>query len=340
MTYLGIDISSKDFAAALLEPKQKPQFLGEFENSEDGFKKLQQQLTGKPAIIMEATGVYAEALAYYFHERDFPVYVEPPTLVKKAFQEKGKSDPIDSRQIAEYGYRFHDKLHRWTPKEAILENIRALLVAREHYVKTSTMLKNAIHAWRRKQHSPTVAIEMHTQQIQQLKVAADAIQKELTAQLNEHVVLNYHVTNLQTMPGVGFWLSVTFLDITDGFTNTNPRQIAAYLGICPYPHESGTSVKRRPKSDRMGSGRMRKLLFLVSLTMCKNNETMRTYFERRVAAGKPKRLVLNNIANKTIKIMCSMIEHGEEYQADSHRKRAEKKEKTSAQLDTSWCYQI
>ena len=52
-------------------------------------------------ICMEATGVYSQVIAYYLLFAGFPVSVEPPLKVKRAFDPVGhKTDPVDSKQIA------------------------------------------------------------------------------------------------------------------------------------------------------------------------------------------------------------------------------------------------
>jgi transposase len=93
----------------------------------------------KAVICMEATGVYAEARSYYFHVQDWLLAVHPPLEIKRAFAPVGhKTDAVDSRQIAEYAVRFTDKLRRWQPKKALLEQVRTLLNTREQFVDHRT----------------------------------------------------------------------------------------------------------------------------------------------------------------------------------------------------------
>ena len=48
----------------------------------------------------------------YLLSQGYRVSVESPLRVKRAFHPAGhKSDPVDSRQIAEYAYRFQDELN-------------------------------------------------------------------------------------------------------------------------------------------------------------------------------------------------------------------------------------
>jgi transposase len=79
------------------------------------------------------------------------------------------------------------------------------------------------------------------------------------------------------------------------------------LGIVPLPYESGKSVRRRTSSSGVGPSVLRKLLYLSSMTSRRYDEDMKKYFLRKVAEGKSKKLVLNNIANKLIKILVALI---------------------------------
>ena len=58
---------------------------------------------------------------------------------------------------------------------------------------------------------------------------------------------------------------------------------------------------------------MRRLLYLASMSVRTHQPDFRRYFERKVAQGKPRKLVLNNIANKLLKIMCAVLRNQTPY---------------------------
>lgn len=45
---------------------------------------------------------------------------------------------------------------------------------------------------------------------------------------------------------------------------------------------------------------------------------MRAYYERKTAAGKSGRLVLNNLANRTLRVMCGLLTAGQPYAPHYH----------------------
>ena len=141
--FIGIDPSSERLAVSTYHRPEAPeQATNSFTNNFDGFEALMQWLAHQGAspemsiVCVEATGVYAEALCYYLHEHGYPVSVESPHKVKRAFKTTNKNDPTDARQIAGYAYRYQDELPLWQPKAAIIEQIRVLLTTREQLVST------------------------------------------------------------------------------------------------------------------------------------------------------------------------------------------------------------
>ena len=107
---------------------------------------------------------------------------------------------------------------------------------------------------------------------------------------------------------IGNMLAVHMMVVTEGFeSHLNAKELGSYLGIVPLPYESGKSVRRRTSSSGVGPSVLRKLLYLSSMTSRRYDEEMKKYFFRKVGEGKSKRLVLNNIANKLIKILIALI---------------------------------
>jgi transposase len=91
---------------------------------------------------------------------------------------------------------------------------------------------------------------------------------------------------------------------------------AARSGICPHEHQSGKSVRRKARSRRYGPSIVRKLLYLSAMSIRTHSARFRKYFLRKRKEGKPKKLVLNNIANKLLRVLCGMIKNKQPYIED------------------------
>ena len=68
-----------------------------------------------------------------------------------------------------------------------------------------------------------------------------------------------------------------------------------------------------------GPAKLRKLLYLAALSVRTHNQNFKKYFLRKVAEGKNKRLILNNIENKLLKITCAVINSGIAYTENFNR---------------------
>ena len=116
------------------------------------------------------------------------------------------------------------------------------------------------------------------------------------------------------MTSIGPLTAINLLVLTNAFTDiTHYCECASYLGISPNKRQSGTSLNKADKSDRFGPARMRKLLHLAARSIITHDQKYREYYLRKTAAGKPKMLVLNNIANKILRTCFAMIRNQRVY---------------------------
>ncbi len=317
--YVGIDIASLNFYAAAglsvnnewqLSVQPKP-----FDNDYDSLPKFlhwlqQHQIKPDNAIIcMEATGVYNEVLAHFLVANGYSVAIQPPLEVKRAFKPVGhKTDPVDSQQIAEYAYRFFDELRLWTPREQILEQIKTLLTTREQFCMQKTAHMNALKALQRKYVRTPLAEKLHEDTIARLKADIKAIEQEIERLIDQDPTYRQLIGLMMTIPGVGLLLAshllVTFQSSPQPY---NPKSLAAFIGICPYQKQSGTSVRGTATSRHYGPPGLRRLLYLAAMSVRTHHPYFRHYFVRKVQQGKSKKLVINNIANKLLRIICAVL---------------------------------
>jgi transposase len=317
--YVGIDVASNDFYASvgqLVEQEwqltHKPRQFGNDYDSLPKFLHWLQQNQIKPdnsVICMEATGVYNEVLAHFLVANGYAVAIQPPLEVKRAFKPVGhKTDPVDSGQIAEYAYRFFDELHLWTPREQILEQIKTLLTTREQFCMQKIAHINALKALQRKYVRTPLAEKLHEDTITHLKTDITAIEREIERLIDQDPTYRQLIGLMMTIPGVGLLLAshllVTFQSSPQPY---NPKALSAFIGICPYQKQSGTSVRGAATSRHYGPPGLRRLLYLAALSVRTHHPYFRHYFIRKVQEGKSKKLVINNIANKLLRIVCAVL---------------------------------
>jgi transposase len=258
---------------------------------------------------MEATGVYGEQLCYYLAARGFRLAVEPPHQVKRAAAWAGhKNDRVDSQKLAVYAARYHDELHFWQPKKQILEQLAVLLSTREQFTKQKTANRNFLKTIKRKHHQTPLANELFESHIDSLRQSIQRLDHEIQQLVEQDQSFHHMVALLKSVPGVGMLMAANLLVLTEGFTRgLYYKKLAAYLGVCPYEHRSGKSVFKKPRSAGHGPARLRKLLRLAALSVRTHHRAFESYFYRKVAEGKPENVVINNIANKLLRIICAIM---------------------------------
>ncbi len=320
--YVGIDIGAANFTCTILTRPDLPLVAREeFGNNTEGFAAFEQWLRkhgvdkAHAMVCMEATGVYGEALCYSLASQNFQLAVEPPLKVKRAFYPTGhKNDRVDSKQIAEYAYRFQDQLYLWKPKGQHLEHIATLLATREQLVAQQTATKNALTALKKKAVKNEVAQKIYQENVDTLAKQIKQLEQEVQKLVDQDQHFKILVTWLDTAPGIGMLFAANLLVLTEGFTkHLEYEPLAAMIGICPYQHQSGSSVWKPDRSAGFGPSRLRKLVHLAARSVKTHNATFIKYYARKEAEGKPSRLILNNIANKLLRIICAMLREQKPY---------------------------
>jgi transposase len=311
--FVGVDIASATFTACVGTTPWamivKPET---FDNHDDGFAsflgmlKEQNLPLSQTVVCMEATGVYGEGLAYLLVAAGYAVAIEPPLNIQRKFPvNSSKNDLLDCQNIAEYACRYTDKLSLWKPRDEVLEQIKVLLTTRQQFSAQLTAHKNALHAVNRKVVTSELAKKVHADMIQQISKHIKSIDIEIRRLIDNDPTFKAALLLLLSIPGIGLQLAAHLIILMQ--YSLDPRVLSAFVGICPYEHQSGSSVYRTPTSRHYGPSAIRKLLYLAACSVSTHRKEFRQYFLRKKAEGKPGKLVLNNIQNKLLKVACAVI---------------------------------
>ena len=113
---------------------------------------------------------------------------------------------------------------------------------------------------------------------------------------------------LRTVPGVGEQISLTLLANLPELGTLNRRQIAALVGVAPYNRDSG--ALRGKRAVWGGRSRVRAVLYMGALVASRHNPAIRDFYQRLLAAGKPKKVALVASMRKLLVILNGMLKHG------------------------------
>lgn len=319
--YIGLDISAETIDAGVFTTGKSVVTSKEpFINDLSGFDDMINWFTSMKCnadnsiVCLEITGVYSEAVCYYLHENGYAVWAEAPHKVHRAFYRQVKNDKVSAIQIAEYCYRFLDQMIPFQPKEDIIEEVRTLLATREQLVGQLTANKNILNAFNRKKYRSKTALKVLTESIENLKESIAELDKELKKIIYDNPKYSATANALDSVPGISMLFVANFFAITNGFQKEySYKNLASYIGICPHECSSGTSVYKKPKSSGFGPNRLRKLLYLASMSVRQHNPNFYNYFLLKQKQGKNDKLILNNIANKLMKIACGILKSNCKY---------------------------
>ncbi len=289
---IGIDIAKDKFEACFMV--QKPDFhlvikgSRSFENNKKGFEAFHLWLNKwrtaelECPIVMEATGVYYENLAYFLADnvKTCHICIALARNCKdylKSLGKKSKTDKIDAQGIAQMGVE--RRLDIWKKPNATLIDLRSLTRERDALISERTVIKNQIHAEISGHKTSSMFLKRSEERIQLIDNQINDIEKEMSKTVNQNEDVKKRLDNVCTIPGVGKTTALIIIAETAGFELfKNQRQLTSYAGLDVVHHESGTSVKAKGRISKRGNKHIRKALFFPSLTHVRQKGIMSNTF--------------------------------------------------------------
>ena len=308
LTYVGIDIA-KEWVDVAIRPSGRSWSLPYDDTEmEELVRQLQEVMPA--AVILEATGGIELPLAAALVAASLPVAVVNPRQVRdfaKSTGQLAKTDRLDARVLAHFG-------------EAVRPPIRPLRDA-------DTQVLGAVLA-RRKQVSAILVAEKNrmSRAIPEVRPRIQAHitwlgqeLKDLDGDLRESVlsspVWRKKDELLRSVPGVGEQVSVTLLAELPELGTLGRKQIAALVGVAPFSRDSGPHRGKRAVWG--GRAPVRAALYMGALVASRWNPVIRDFYQRLLAASKPKKLALTACMRKLLIILNCMVKTGEHWNSES-----------------------
>ena len=299
--FVGIDVSKAQLDVAV-RPTGKRWTLPYDQTGIEGL--IPQIVDLEPALVLlEATGGLELPLVAALAAAALPVVVVNPRQVRdfaKATGTLAKTDTLDAGVLAHFADAVRPEVRPLKDAETQVLNS---LTARRRQVMTMLVsgknrLGTAIGAV-----SPR--IEAH---IAWLEQELSDLDKGLRQTLRRSPVWREKDDLLRTVPGVGEQISLTLLANLPELGTLNRRQIAALVGVAPYNRDSG--ALRGKRAVWGGRSRVRAVLYMGALVASRHNPAIRDFYQRLLAAGKPKKVALAASMRKLLVILNGMLKHG------------------------------
>jgi len=296
--FVGIDV-----AKAELEVVVRPSGARwTVTNNPAGLAQLQERLqaSAPSLIVLEATGGYEVAVVAALATAALPVVVLNARQVRDFARATGrlaKTDAIDAGVLAHFAEVVRPPV-RPLP-DAMTQSLQAWLMRRRQLVE---ML---LAEEQRRSRAPRPIQRQIDQHVRWLRAQLGAVEKDLAQTLRESPVWREKDNLLRSVPGVGPVLTTTLLGDVPELGQLNRKQIAALIGVAPLNRDSGTYRGRRAVWG--GRAHVRATLYMATLTAARYNPVIRAFYERLVAAGKPKKVALTACMRKLLTILNAMI---------------------------------
>ena len=300
-TYVGIDVAKAQVDVAVRPTDDR----WVVPNDDAGIRQLVSRLKAlEPTLVLlEASGGLELPLVAALAAEELPVVVVNPRQVRdfaRAIGTLAKTDALDAAVLAHFAEAVQPPVRPLRDAEA--QDLNSLVARRHQVVAMLVSEKNRLN-------SAVVAVRPRIEaHIKWLERELDDLDGGLRRTLRQSSVWREKDDLLRTVPGVGEQLSLTLLAYLPELGALDRRQIASLVGVAPFNRDSGTLRGKRTVWG--GRARVRAALYMGALVASRFNPVIRDFYQRLLAAGKPKKLALTACMRKLLVILNSMLKHG------------------------------
>jgi transposase len=333
---VGIDVAQKELVVSLgnmdEETTIKIYAYKTFLNTEKGFMAMvlwvkKQTIDSSPLrYVMEATGVYHEALAYFLSDRTYSVSIVMPNRITNFFRTleiKTVTDKSMSEAIATFG--LEKKLDDWVQPKKAFRELRQVTRERDQLIAERTMLKNQLHAEEVEAFASEKTVSRIKDRIKMVNTQLKEITGEIAGAIKNDAEVNHAVRLITSIPGIGILTAAVIMAETNGFELIrSKKQITSYAGLDVKEKESGTSVKGKPKISKKGNRHLRKAMHMPALTAIRHSERYKAIFVRIVAKSGIKMKATVAVQRKLLEMAYTIYKTRTPYETDYLQKEEEK----------------
>lgn len=329
MVFVGIDVGKQELVVALCDAHGES--LGKafpVPNSVAGYAKLQRALKSRGGeeihLCMESTGIYGERAAAALHgSAGVTVSIVNPARINayaRAQLKRTKTDRVDALLIAQYAAS--QRPAAWVPEAATVHELRELVRHRDALVNDLTRLNNRLEKC---QHSaaPSAAV------VKSLKQMARQTERQIATMdaacqtlVKRDAALKQEQECLASVPGIGEVTALKLMAELGNVEGRSVKQVVAHSGLSPRERTSGISVRGKSRISKIGNHHLRTALYFPAMVACRFNPIIKAFYEKLVAAGKPKKVALIAVMRKLLHIAYGILKNKTVFNPKLHMKTA------------------
>lgn len=321
--FIGVDISKNTLDAAIYPAKDKKLDFLHFDNTQKGLGEMMTWLKRrgvKPSemvICAEHTGVYTNPLIAFADKKGLALSLNSPLDIKHSMGiARGKNDAVDAGRIAEYAHNHRDKLRLYEkPSEAIMK-LQYLLTERRQYMRQRTALINLNSAMGK--YETREARTRNESAIHHCEKLVKKVEEQMMAVLCTDPDVKRNFDLVSSVKGIGLINAINTVVYTNNFKAfETPRRYACYIGVAPFDHTSGTSVKGRTQVSKICRTQQKAELSMAARSAVIHDPGLKRYYQRKMkekGGGKDVHgIVLNAVKFKLILRMFAVVKSGQPY---------------------------
>lgn len=323
MHFLGIDVSKAKIDCCIfpegISGKKKSKV---FANAESGFSGLLAWLLKldidfkQTTVVLEATSVYHETLTYRLYDAGLKVCIANPARVRR-FAEGlsilNKTDKADSEVLARFAALAEPEA--WQPPSPKIRLIKALLARRETLQADLQRELNRQEKAMSTMTPPQVLASIESS-IVFIQTEIAKLDQEIKDDIDHDSDLKSDMSLLTSIPAIGERTGLLMLGLLRSHEFTQASQVAAYVGLVPVQHQSGSSVRGRSHISKAGSAKIRAGLYMAAVVAVRYNPHIKSMYERLLAKGKSKMSAICAAMRKLVHLCYGVLKHQMPYQAN------------------------
>lgn len=310
---VGIDVAK----AELVMARGSTGDVEAWPNDEGGVRAVVRTLVeaAPELVVLEATGGYELLCVAALATAALPVVVVNPRQVRdfaKATGQLAKTDQLDARVLALFGERVRPPV-RPLPDERT-RALEALLTRRRQVLEMRQAERNRLLQLVGPSQRPVK--QSLTKHIRYLERELAGVDTELGRMIRESPVWREREELLQSVPGIGPVVARTLLAELPELGQLNRRAIAKLVGVAPLNRDSGTW--RGQRAIYGGRASVRAVVYMAALVAARRNPVIKCFYQRLLAAGKPKKVALVACMRKLLTIVNHMLHTGQRWSGLQH----------------------
>lgn len=279
--------------------------------------------------LMESTGVYHEAVAWYLHQHDQAVSILLPNKAKyylKSLGYKSKNDKIDAQGLSRMG--LEQQLPQWKPLSKNLYALRLLTRQHQRLQELKTQSTNQQHALAHSAFDSTFINKQLTKLVAVYDTQIAALENAIRELIEADPVLKPKVEALVKIKGLALLSVAVLVAETNGFEGfTNQRHLVSYAGYDVIENQSGNH-SGKTRISKKGNSRLRRILHMPAFNAVRFNEpTCKALYERVYERSGIKMKAYVAVQKRLLLMAYALWRHGVDYDPEYLANQAEKDKK-------------